>query len=59
MAAERILNAAMREFAKHGFAGGRVLDEWRRVRGGQLLMTSDGGSHWTSVADAPAQAQNV
>jgi photosystem II stability/assembly factor-like uncharacterized protein len=49
----------VREFAKHGFVGGRVLDEGRRVRGGQLLMTSDGGSHWTSVAGAPALAQNV
>lgn len=29
------------------------------VSGGQLLTTSDGGSHWTSVAGAPAQAQTA
>ena len=29
------------------------------VGGGQLLTTSDGGSHWTSVAGAPAQAQTA
>jgi photosystem II stability/assembly factor-like uncharacterized protein len=29
------------------------------VSGGQLLTTSDGGSHWTNVAGAPAQAQTA
>jgi photosystem II stability/assembly factor-like uncharacterized protein len=29
------------------------------VSGGQLLTTSDGGSHWTSVSGAPVQAQTA
>lgn len=29
------------------------------VNGGELLTTTDGGSHWTRVAGAPAQAQTV
>jgi len=29
------------------------------VSGGRLLTTSDGGSHWTSVSGAPAQAQTA